>query len=78
MYINLHEPKDRKMGCVANILSGDSVSGFGTRPGVTQALWPGKTQLSDFPVGASTTVQIRTEPNLTFGRISQDSNATSY
>ena len=51
--------------------SGDIVSGFGMRPGVTQALWPKNLQLSDFPVGASTTVQIRTEPDLTFGNISQ-------
>ena len=50
---------------------GDIVSGFGMRPGVTQALWPKNLQLSDFPVGASTTVQIRTEPDLTFGNISQ-------
>jgi hypothetical protein len=52
-------------------LLGDIVSGFGTRPGVTQALWPRNSQLSDFPVGASTTVQIGTEPDLTFGNISQ-------
>ncbi|MHA2239422.1 MAG: hypothetical protein ACXAB2_13830, partial [Candidatus Hodarchaeales archaeon] len=32
--------------------SGDIVSGFGMRPGVTQALWPKNLQLSDFPVGA--------------------------
>ncbi|MHA2096594.1 MAG: hypothetical protein ACW98F_18400 [Candidatus Hodarchaeales archaeon] len=38
---------------------------------MTQALWPKNLQLSDFPVGASTTVQIGTEPDLTFGNISQ-------
>ena len=59
------------MNLKALISPGDTVSGFGMRPGVTQALWPKNLQLSDFPVGASTTVQIGTEPDLTFGNISQ-------
>jgi hypothetical protein len=65
------EKSNRKEFVSHGAFSGDIVSGFGMRPGVTQALWPKNLQLSDFPVGASTTVQIRTEPDLTFGNISQ-------